>query len=63
MADCRDFQRCWEVQKLNDQGQIDDLTVYLRPYPAVTVLRNSAKSLDEKGGGIGADYWELNAHV
>jgi hypothetical protein len=48
------------VQKLNQQGQIYDLTVYLRPYPAVTVLRNMTKDLGEKRGVlVGRDYWEL----
>jgi hypothetical protein len=28
-------------------GQIYDLTVYLRPYPAVTALRNRIKKLGE----------------
>jgi len=48
------------VQKLNKQGQIYDLTVYLRPYPAVTVLRNMTKDLGEKRGVlVGQDYWQL----
>jgi hypothetical protein len=52
------------VQKLNAEGQINDLTVYLRPYPAVTVLRNRAKELGEgKGVLIGRDYWELPTTV
>ena len=33
------------IQKLNEAGQIYDLTVMLRPYPAVTVLRNKTKEL------------------
>lgn len=50
------------VQKLNEQGLIYDLTVYLRPYPAVTVLRNMTKDLGEKRGVlVGRDYWELPA--
>ena len=32
------------VSKLNDKGQVYDLTVYLRPYPSVEVLRSNAKS-------------------
>jgi hypothetical protein len=36
------------VSKLNKQGQIDDLTVYLRPYPSVTILRNNAKAWQKK---------------
>jgi hypothetical protein len=48
------------VQKLNEQGQINDLAVYLRPYPAVTVLRNRARELAEKAGILaGKDFWEL----
>ena len=32
------------VSKLNEQGQVYDLTVYLRPYPSVAILRSNAKS-------------------
>src|SRR5262249_13142727 len=46
-ADGYPMEGVW-VQKLNEQGQVDDLTVYLRPYPAVTVLRNRTKDLGEK---------------
>jgi hypothetical protein len=50
------------LQKLNDRGEINDLTVYLRPYPAVTVLRNRTKELGEKTGVLVCrDYWELEA--
>ncbi len=52
------------VQKLNEQGEIYDLTVYLRPYPAVTVLRNMTKDLylgQKTGALVGKDYWELPA--
>src|ERR1700684_3951976 len=60
-ADGYPMEGIW-IQKLNDQGQINDLTVYLRPYPAVTVLRNETKELGErKGVLIGKDYWELAA--
>jgi hypothetical protein len=31
------------IQKLNADGKIHDLTVMLRPYSAVTVLRNAVK--------------------
>ena len=51
------------VSKLNENGQIKDLTVYLRPYPAVTVLRNAAKALAEKTGEfsfLNEGYWELS---
>jgi hypothetical protein len=48
------------VQKLNEHGQINDLTVYLRPYPAVSVLRNRTKALGEKRGLLlEREYWEL----
>ena len=62
-ADGNPMEGLW-VQKLNEQGQIYDLTVYLRPYPAVTVLRNMTKDLGEKRGVlVGRDYWELPAPV
>jgi hypothetical protein len=58
-ADGYPMEGLW-VQKVNEQGQIYDLTVYLRPYPAVTVLRNMTKQLGEKRGVlIGQDYWQL----
>ena len=58
-ADGHPMEGLW-VQKVNAQGQIYDLTVYLRPYPAVTVLRNMTKALGEKTGVlVGRDYWEL----
>jgi len=48
------------LQRLNEHGQIYDLTVFLRPYPAVTVLRNRTKELGEQRGVlVGQDYWEL----
>jgi hypothetical protein len=58
-ADGYPMEGMW-VQKLNTQGEIYDLTVYLRPYPAVTVLRNMAKDLGQKTGRlVSKDYWEL----
>ena len=58
-ADGHPMEGLW-VQRLNKRGQINDLTVYLRPYPAVTVLRNRTKELGEKTGVlVGRDYWEL----
>jgi hypothetical protein len=58
-ADGNPMEGLW-VQKLDEQGQIYDLTVYLRPYPAVTVLRNMTKDLGEKRGVlVGRNYWEL----
>ena len=60
-ADGNPMEGIW-LQKLNDRGEISDLTVYLRPYPAVTVLRNRTKELGEKNGVlVGHDYWELAA--
>jgi hypothetical protein len=60
-ADGYPMEGLW-VQKLNSGGQICDLTVYLRPYPAVTVLRNMARDLGERTGVLaGRDYWELPA--
>jgi hypothetical protein len=58
-ADGYPMEGMW-IQKLNDEGHINDLTVMLRPYPAVTVLRNRTKELAEKKGIlVGKDYWEL----
>jgi hypothetical protein len=50
------------VSKIDPNGQINDLTVYLRPYPAVSVLRNEAKAIAESDPDLaflGRDYWEL----
>jgi hypothetical protein len=48
------------VQKLNQHGQINHLTVCPRPYPAVTVLGNMTKELGEKTGVlVGQDSCEL----
>jgi len=59
-ADGYPMEGIW-IQKLNDQGQINDLTVMLRPYPAVTVLRNRTRALaEEKNILVGKDYWELS---
>jgi hypothetical protein len=33
--------------------------VMLRPWPAVTVLRNHTKELAELKGVLGPEYWEL----
>jgi hypothetical protein len=57
-ADGYPMEGMW-IQKLNEQGQICDLTVMLRPYPAVTVLRNKTKALAEERGFLGSEYWEL----
>jgi hypothetical protein len=58
-ADGHPMEGLW-LQKLNEHGQIYDLTVYLRPYPAVTVLRNRTKQLGEQRGLlVDEDYWQL----
>jgi hypothetical protein len=58
-ADGHLMEGIW-LQKLNAQGQIHDLTVFLRPYPAVTVLRNRTRELGARSGVlVDRDYWEL----
>ena len=58
-ADGYPMEGIW-LQKLNERGQISDLTVFLRPYPAVTVLRNRTKQLGaQRGVLVQPDYWEL----
>ncbi len=57
-ADGYPMEGMW-IQKFNDQGQIHELTVMLRPYPAVTVLRNRTMALAEQRGVLGPEYWEL----
>jgi hypothetical protein len=57
-ADGYPMEGMW-IQKLDGNGQIYELTVMLRPYPAVTVLRNKAKALAEERGFLGNEYWEL----
>jgi hypothetical protein len=59
-ADGYPMEGIW-IQKLNERGQIYDLTVMLRPYPAVAVLRNKAKKVAETRGILGQEYWELPA--
>lgn len=54
-ADGYPMEGMW-IQKLNEQGQIFDLTVMLRPYPAVTVLRNKTKALAEQRGFLGPEF-------
>lgn len=62
-ADGYPMEGIW-LQKLNEHGQINDLTVFLRPYPAVTVLRNKTKELGEKTGVlVNRDYWELGSRA
>jgi hypothetical protein len=58
-ADGYPMEGMW-IQRINADGLVNELTVYLRPYPAVTVLRNRAKQIAEKGKFLGgAEYWEL----
>jgi hypothetical protein len=59
-ADGPPMEGLW-IQKVNGSGQIRDLTVMLRPYPAVTALRNKAKDLFEQRGMLGNEFWELPA--
>jgi hypothetical protein len=57
-ADGYPMEGMW-VQKLNEDGEVCDLTVLLRPYPAVTVLRNKTKAMAEETGFLGDEYWTL----
>src|SRR5262245_5452738 len=58
-ADGYPMEGIW-VQKLNEHGRIHDLTVFLRPHPAVTVLRNRTRELGtQRGVLLERDYWEL----
>jgi hypothetical protein len=57
-ADGHPMEGMW-IQKINSEGQVSDLSVFMRPWPAVTVLHDRTKALDEKLGGIGPEYWIL----
>jgi hypothetical protein len=58
-ADGYPMEGLW-LQKLNEHGQIYDLTVFLRPYPAVTVLRNRTRELGaQRSVLLDRDYWDL----
>lgn len=58
-ADGYPMEGMW-IRNINSDGLVTDLSVYLRPYPAVTVLRNRARQIAQLGGFLGADeYWEL----
>jgi hypothetical protein len=61
-ADGFPLEGIW-MQKLNEKGEIDELTVFLRPYPAVSVLRNKARQLAGPGSVLTGDYWDLPIHV
>ena len=51
------------MRKLNAAGQVTDLTVMLRPYPAVTVLRKHTRELALGSVLSGDEYWELPVAV
>jgi hypothetical protein len=57
-ADGYPMEGLW-LRRLDEQGRVTELTVMLRPYPAVTVLRNRARDLAE--GTVLSDptYWDL----
>jgi hypothetical protein len=59
-ADGYPMEGIW-VRTLNADDLVSSLTVYLRPYPAVTVLRNQARQIAGQGDGFlsGDEYWEL----
>jgi hypothetical protein len=61
-ADGFPLEGIW-MQKLNEKGEIHDLTVFLRPYPAVSVLRNKARQLAGPGSVLTGDYWDLPNHI
>jgi hypothetical protein len=58
-ADGYPVEGMW-IQRITTDGLVNELSVYLRPYPAVTVLRNRARQIAQDGKFLsGADYWEL----
>jgi hypothetical protein len=58
-ADGYPMEGLW-VQNLNSEGKISELRVLLRPYPAVTVLRNMTRALAEQNNFLAEpEYWEL----
>jgi hypothetical protein len=58
-ADGYPMEGMW-IQNINADGLVAELSVYLRPYPAVTVLRNRAKQIAQQSKFLGGDeYWEL----
>jgi hypothetical protein len=58
-ADGNPMEGMW-IRKINADGLVNDLTVYLRPYPAVTVLRNRARKIAGEGHSLSdTEYWEL----
>jgi hypothetical protein len=61
-ADGYPLEGLW-LRKLNAAGQVTDLTVMLRAYPAVTVLRNHTRELALGSVLSGDEYWELPVAV
>jgi len=58
-ADGYPMEGIWD-RRLNSDGQVTELSVYLRPFPAVTVLHFNAKTIAQRDGFLaGEDYWEL----
>jgi hypothetical protein len=58
-ADGYPMEGMW-IQRINADGLVHELTVYLRPYPAVTILRNKARQIAQQGKFLsGSEYWEL----
>lgn len=57
-ADGHPMEGVW-LRKLNAAGEVTDLTVMLRPYPATTVLRNQTRELAQRSALSSDDYWEL----
>ena len=57
-ADGYPMEGLW-LRQLDEQGRVTELTVMLRPYPAVTVLRNRARALAQSTLLADSAYWEL----
>jgi hypothetical protein len=57
-ADGYPMEGLW-LRRLDEQGRVTELTVMLRPYPAVTVLRNQARELAKASVLSDRTYWEL----
>ena len=57
-ADGYPMEGLW-LRELDQKGRVTELTVMLRPYPAVTVLRNKARELAQSTLLGDATYWEL----
>jgi hypothetical protein len=57
-ADGYPMEGLW-LRRLDAKGRVTELTVMLRPYPAVTVLRNKARQLAQSTPLGDRTYWEL----